>query len=165
MSKQDSLTAEELHRHLDYNPSTGKFRRAIGQKRSPVGVEISVKQSTNGYFYICILGKKRLAHRLAWLHFYGEYPPTFIDHINGDKTDNRIENLRPASYSENSQNQRSPRSDNKLGVLGVCRSANKFKAQIRIDGRTTYIGLFESVEEARLAYVNAKRKHHPACTL
>lgn len=165
MSKTDSLTSEELRRQVAYDPTTGRFTRLQNTTRSRAGSEAGAYISSNGYAYICVGGKKRLAHRLAWLYVYGRYPSVFIDHINGDKTDNRIENLRAASYADNSQNQRRPRSDNRLKTMGVVAHGLRFKAQLTIAGVSKYLGVFDTIADAHEAYVRAKRIHHPACTI
>lgn len=88
-----------------------------------------------------------------------------IDHINGDPSDNRVENLRLADKRLNAENQRRARADNAIGVLGVMAHGNKFRAQIRTGGRTIYLGLFLTSDEAYAAYVEAKRRLHEGCSL
>ncbi len=112
-------------------------------------------------------GKKSMvkAHRVAWLLFYGAWPFDCIDHINGDRKDNRIGNLRNASFEGNSQNKRKAQENNKLGVLGVNIENGKFRAQIKIKGKKKTIGRYETIEEASKAYINAKRELHSFCTI
>lgn len=90
-----------------------------------------------------------------------------IDHINGDESDNRICNLRLATKSENQQNKRRPRKDNKAGLLGVCwfERAKKWRAQITVNGECKYLGLYVTPEEAHAAYLTAKRELHQGCTI
>jgi hypothetical protein len=90
-----------------------------------------------------------LAHRVAWALHYGEWPSDQIDHVNGDKTDNRLENLRIVTAQGNAKN-RSLRSDNTSGHVGVywVRETKKWSAQIKVDGRQKTIGSFESLEDA-----------------
>lgn len=125
------------------------------------------RTNSSGYIQISVGGRFYLAHRLVWLIFHGEIPDSDIDHINGDRKDNRIENLRIATRSENSQNQRRCRLDSKSGVIGVSWKSknNKWRAQININGKVTHIGLFEDKEAAEKAYLAAKRKHHKFCTI
>jgi hypothetical protein len=113
-----------------------------------------------GYRRIRVLGKLYWAHRLAWLYVHGDWPPDKIDHINGDRKDNRLMNLRAASDSENMQNV-GMRSDNTTGVRGVTRRKSRWIAQITAGGKTHYLGVHETAEEAHRAYVEAKTRLHP----
>ena len=150
---------------LSYDQLTGHFTWA----RSP-SPQISHGQragglKTNGYRRILFEGVRVSEHRLAWMFVYGGFPTSFLDHINGIRDDNRIANLRLSSPSLNRQNQRSPRSDNKLGALGVCRADGKFLAQIQLAGKKYKIGRYLSIDEAHAAYVSKKRELHPAGTI
>jgi hypothetical protein len=110
--------------------------------------------------------EKRLiaAHRIAWLITYGEWPKDDIDHINGDPLDNRIENLRACTRSQNCQNKRKPTGENPY--LGVTAFGDKWRAQIKGRGnKNRHLGLFATPEEARDAYIKAKRKEHSHGTL
>lgn len=119
----------------------------------------------NGYWHICVSvnGVKRrfLAHRLAWFLAHGRWPEEDIDHINGDRSDNRIANLREASRSENLQNA-AMRSDNTSGVKGVYfnKARGKWQAYIRLDGKQAYLGIFTELADASLAIHEAREKHH-----
>ena len=96
------FTQTELKEFLDYNPYTGKFtwKKNVGKKKL-VGKEA-------GYVnvYVSIRFKKKLyqAHRLAWFWYYGEWPKEDLDHINSNKHDNRIVNLREATRGKNEAN-------------------------------------------------------------
>ena len=159
------LTAERLREDVHYNPETGAFTRARRtSNRINVG-DVAGTVGAYGYVRFHAAGKLYPAHRLAWLYCFGAFPAGEIDHINGDKTDNRISNLRLSSRSLNLQNQRKARATNKLGVLGVSPQKGRFKAQIQYGGKKRHIGMFETKEEAYAAYVSEKRKHHEACTI
>ena len=103
-----------------------------------------------GYQVITINGKVHKAHRLIYLYHYGNIP-TYIDHIDGDPKNNRIENLRPCSKSENACN-RGKQSNNTSGVKGVSyvKKLNKWRAQCRKDGKNYYLGIFDKIEDAEL---------------
>lgn len=110
-------------------------------------------------------GCKVMAHRIAWLIYFGHWPDGDIDHINGDRSDNRIINLRDVSRTINLQNRRSPQSTNATGYLGVHRDKRRYVAQIKTPDRNIRIGTFRTPEEAHAAYINAKRELHEGNTL
>lgn len=161
MAKTDSITAEQARAVLAYDAETGKFFRADLQRHTGT---INVY----GYVVISFLGWKAVpAHRLAWLMHYGHWPTVNIDHINGDRSDNRISNLRDVSQSVNMQNLKEAKSNNKSGLLGVSwsKASQKWTARIKIDRRYMHLGLFETKDAAFTAYLAAKRLHQPGCTI
>ena len=97
------MLLHRLKEQLKYIPTTGEFIRLVTRPRAPKG---SVAGTINGrgYRWIRVLNKRYQAHRLAWLFYYGEWPENEIDHINNDKDDNRITNLRDVTHGENQQN-------------------------------------------------------------
>ena len=119
-----------------------------------------------GYIRIGVDGRLYLAHRLIWMFVTGEVPPEFLDHKNGKRTDNRFKNLRVVTKSGNQQNMRTARRDSSTGILGVMPGRmGKWRAEIRVGGKSKYLGEFKSKKEARAAYVAAKREFHPTCTI
>lgn len=159
------LEHELLTSLLVYNSENGLFFwRVHGkgkQQNRPVG-----STSTNGYRQITINYKMYLAHRLAWFYLYGSFPNGFIDHINGNKQDNRIENLRIVSHIGNCQNQRKATSRSKTGLIGVCSDVNnRYRARIRVNGKDFHLGVYSSPEEAHEIYKKAKRLFHKTCTI
>jgi hypothetical protein len=99
---------------------------------------------------------------------YGKWPEGEIDHINGNKADNRICNLRDVDRSTNQQNAKKAQSNNKsAGLLGVSlhKSRNKFRAQITYDKKRHHIGYFDTAELAYAAYLSEKRRRHAGCTI
>jgi hypothetical protein len=151
------LTREMAMQRLDYNPNTGEFRwKEPGTNRVKVGT-IAGHVGVEGYRRITIArggGKQKrvMAHRIAWLIVHGEWPVAFVDHIDGNKTNNRIDNLRLATRSQNRMN--TPiRADNTTGHKGVFISKNpnrakKYVAQIAVDGKQRTIGYFLTLDEA-----------------
>lgn len=128
--------------------------------------QIAGSPKGDGYIRICVDQRDYKAHRLAWLFMTGEWPAGDIDHINGNREDNRWANLRVVTCAMNAQNRRKAHSNNKsTGVLGVSKDRGRFMASIFVDGKSRKLGRFLTVEEAEAAYLNAKRKHHPGCTL
>jgi hypothetical protein len=149
-----TLTAEHLRARLHYNPDTGVFtwlsspsRKAVTFVGKPAGC---VK---NGYITIGIDRVDYPAHRLAWLYVYGEWPAERIDHINLDRADNRISNLRQCTHSQNLANTRA-RSTNSSGYKGVYfhTGAKRWQAKIKVNYRSKHLGFFDTKEEAADAY-------------
>ena len=159
------LTAQRLRDLFTYDRSSGNLIRLKRTARCVRVGDVAGSLSDEGYLVVQIDGKSYKAHRLAWLHETGEWPPGDIDHRDGNRTNNRWANLRPADRSLNMQNQRRARSDNKSGLLGVGRGGNRWRASIGISGKAKHIGLFDTPELAHLAYLSAKRRLHEGCTL
>jgi hypothetical protein len=153
------LTVERLREVLAYDPDTGVFIHKLSNPRTPEG-SVAGWGSPNGYVRISVDDSKYLAHRLAWFHTYGQWPSGFIDHVNRDKSDNRIANLRQATKSQNSGNA-IRRKDNKTGTRGVYwhKVANKFAAQLQINKKNITLGYFTTVEEAKAAYEAAAKEY------
>lgn len=154
------ITQEHLKSLYHYDPDTGLFTSIKERRNWKKG---RVAGTVNEYIIIRIDEVGYRAHRLAWLYMTGEFPEAQIDHINGDKLDNRFSNLRPCNTSENSQNILKPRADCKSGYKGVAwRQRNKkFHATIRVKGRGIHLGYFDTAEDAHKAYLEAKYEHHP----
>ena len=142
---------EELH----YDKLTGRFIWLKHKKSEKIGLHAE-KEHPNGYWQIYVLGRNYLAHRLAWAFSSGSWPEKHIDHINEDKKDNRICNLRDVSHSINLANQKNPQRNNISGYRGVTKRNDKFQAQIVINKKYTSIGYFNSAEEAHKAYLKFK---------
>ena len=158
------LTQEELHKTLAYDACTGLFVWKVPKARAPVG-SIAGGLDRKGYVRIQINRRRYQAHRLAWLWTTGEWPIGEVDHIDGQKSNNALSNLRVITSAQNHQNIRRPRSDNTIGLLGVGRNGNRYRAQIKVDGRSIYLGSFVDPAEAHQAYLKAKREMHEFSTL
>ncbi len=162
------LTAEYLRSRLDYDSSTGVFthKHDFGS-RYKVGdrADTSGHAALREYRLVNLLNQKFLAHRAAWLHTHGIFPGLPIDHINGNKSDNRIENLRAVEIRLNAENIRKPQKNNSTGFLGVQPHQGRYRVRLTVDRKQIQIGMFSTPEEAHAAYVVAKRKYHEGCTI
>lgn len=162
------LTADRLRELLHYDPETGAFTwRSNRTPRIRAGA-VAGHRHPLGYWTLSVDGKRYYGHRLAWLHYYGEWPTNCVDHINGDGLDNRIANLRDITHKENIQNQRRAAKNNESsGILGVgwFEPRQKWRAQIGHDGRSIHLGYFDTADEARTYYLVAKRLLHKGCTI
>jgi hypothetical protein len=166
MNRKNDLTAEQVREVLDYDPETGALRwKERSDMRSQWNGRYAGKPAggirPDGYLTVCVNYRHMLAHRVAWLHFYGEYPPEHLDHINQCKTDNRIANLREATRSQNQRNRGAAR-NNALGIKGVhwVKERDKYCAQIQVEGKNRNLGHYETAEEAYAVYCRAAEKLH-----
>lgn len=157
------VTVERLKELLDYDPMTGLFKWKVRRKGVEAG-DVAGAVNHEGYISIGIDNSVYKAHRLAWLYMFGRMPNGMMDHRNGDRADNRIENLREATPGQNSQNKHVASAKNKSsGLMGVSWSndRNKFYARICVNGKVRALGRFDTAEEAHQAYLAAKRELHP----
>ena len=159
------LTQEYLKTALEYNPETGVFlwkvrplnhfdnengMRAFNS-RLPGRVAGSI--DTHGYIQIKINNILYLAHRLAWLYVYNEWPEFDIDHANRNRSDNRISNLRNGDGSLNNYNTKMYK-NNSTGLKGVSKhkNNNRWQSNIGLNGKQVYLGIFDCPAAASFAY-------------
>jgi hypothetical protein len=159
MSNIDFTYVQQI---LDYCPFTGQFTWKIRVNTKVPSGSIAGTPHNRGYIHITIKGKKFLAHRLAWMFVHKTFPQSAIDHINGVRTDNRIENLRTVTHSENLQNQKNPRGKNPYLGVSFSKYMNKWLASITVNKFQKNLGYFDTAELAREAYLSAKRIYHPS---
>ncbi|MDO9381848.1 MAG: HNH endonuclease [Hyphomicrobiaceae bacterium] len=160
-----TLTPERLREVVSYNSETGEFRWLQNSspyaKRHPYSAgDVAGARHSNGYLAFWVDRKKYLAHRVAFFWVHGRWPSADLDHVNRDRTDNRIVNLREASRVQNNGNSGIP-NHNTSGIKGVRWHAarGKWVAQISINNRCKYLGIYADKEDARVAYEKAAREY------
>ena len=163
----DNLTPQRLRELLHYDPETDTWTRIQSTMRPDLVGKTALAINDKGYNRIKIGARKVYAHRLVWFWHTGEFPRAHIDHIDGNRLNNRIENLREASRAINAQNQRGRHSNNTSGFPGVhyVASRGNFMAKISVGGKRIHLGVFQTAEEGAADYVEAKRRLHPGCTI
>lgn len=160
MSK-DSLTQELLKEQVSYDPKTGEFTRLVRSSNSVnVGDKAGCLNKITGYVEFSVFGTLHKAHRLAWLYVHGHFPPEQIDHINHDKADNRIDNLRLCTAATNSQNQTMYK-NNSSGVTGVWRDTERknWMVYISVRGKRITLGRREDINDAIALRKAAEKKY------
>jgi hypothetical protein len=160
-----ALTAKRLHELLSYDPETGDFFWRVRAARNVFPGQKAGTLTHFGYVAIYIDELAHKAHRLAWRYAYEAWPTHTIDHINGDRADNRIANLRDVTRRENRQNIHKAHRTNISGLLGAAKAKYSWRSSINVDGKRINLGSFKTPEEAHQAHVNAKRRFHPGNTL
>lgn len=153
------MSIDAAHRLFSYDASTGLFNRRVAMSKYPAGSPCGTHR--HDYMYVRYQGKMILAHRLAWAMHHGEWPTVPLDHINMDRMDNRIENLRLSSVTENNRN-RGADKRNALGIKGVAfdRRSGRYVAKISADRVTHHLGHFQTRDEAAHAYNKAALRLH-----
>lgn len=164
MKKQ--LSIDGLRQIFDYDPLTGVITRKQRVRYSKHKIGSVVGNLFRGWYWCAIIdGNRYYCHRLAWAMYWGVWPTGFIDHINGNRSDNRISNLRDVDRTVNRQNVKRAQRNNKSGLLGVSTEKGRFCARIFVEGKQKKIGLFKTAETAHAAYLEQKRILHAGCTI
>lgn len=159
------LTAHRLREVLHYDPTTGVFTRKVRlAQRHRIGDRadfIVTGGNLKGYRRVCVDSRRYLAHRVAWLYMHGEWPRMYIDHINGDKGDNRIGNLRDVPHVVNMENRYQPHGARAAsGYRGVTAHEGRWRARIVVRGKPVCLGVHDTPEQASEAYLKAKALYH-----
>lgn len=163
----NELGAELIRAMFDYDPDDGallwRFRPTYPRDWNTKYAEKAAGNlDSSGYISIGINGKLWKAHRLAWVHYYGDPAPETVDHINGIRTDNRIANLQPVSSAQNAWKGvfKLPKSGLRGAHASSSRYGKPWYSEIRANGQRIYLGKFDTAEEASAAYFAAKKLHH-----
>lgn len=155
------LTQDKLQALFDYDSTTGNLIRKVRTANSTRVGEVAGSVNGDGYIAISVDSKPRMAHRLVWL-WHGKELPEFLDHINRDKQDNRIENLRAANRSENMHNKdTSVRSASGHRGVAWIASTKNWEARIMVDGVNYSLGKYPTAKQASIAYEQAKLEFYP----
>lgn len=152
-------TQKQLHDALTYDPLSGEVRWKTGVSNMMAG-ELAGAKHPSGYIVITFNSRTYKLHRLIWILLFGQIPDGFyLDHINGNRTDNRLQNLRLATNAQNQQNRPAPK-NNSSGYRGVCwhKQMQKWWARYTHNGVRYSVGMFDTPEAAYAAYKAAIKK-------
>jgi hypothetical protein len=155
--------AETLHSLFIYDD--GKLLR---KKPNGTTCIAGFKRKKDGYMQVKIAGVSYLMHRVIWCMFNDNIDVNlYVDHMNGVRDDNRIDNLRVVDCVSNMQNRRKAQVNSGTGLIGSCvhKGTGRYEAQISHYGNKIYIGLYDTPEEAHQAYLKKKRELHKTCTI
>lgn len=154
------MTKEYINHHFEYHKSGNLIIKNKRYQCDVVGSLLKNRPHHSGYVYIEHNRKSIALHAVIFILHYG-YRPKFIDHINRNKSDNRIENLRPATRSQNNFNIKK-RKNNKSGFRGVslCKESGKWKAQISINNKKINLGRFKFKKDAYAAFVKSAKENY-----
>lgn len=146
------MNVDAIKERISYDAKSGLFTALVASGKRRVGDRLGYEK-TDGYRMIFLGGRWVYEHRLAWQMAYGEQPAQEVDHINGDRGDNRLSNLRACSRSQNMMN---------MPSRGVCfhKRQKRWQASIRLNGKRTHLGTFGTEEEALAAYRSAAMELH-----
>ena len=168
------IDPRDLQQILRYEPDAGRLywlnrpysffpleRAANAWNAKYAYSEAFTAYAKNGYLVGNIFYRRYYAHRVIWALVHGKWPDRDIDHINGDRADNRLCNLREATNAENAYNMKTP-AHNTSGYKGVGWhvATQRWRAQITVDGAYKHLGMFDTAEEAHAAYVTAAEKNY-----
>ena len=145
---------------LSYDQKTGIFTWNYDGTRGVKAGDVAGYKMQDGYIMLSVGGRKIVAHKVAWLFVYGEFPEGNLDHINRNKADNRIANLRNATYEQNAQN-REKNCKNTSGYKGVTwhKRDQRWQAAITIKRKVIHLGYYQDPQDAYSAYIEASKKY------
>lgn len=151
------ITPEQIRDIFTLDATAGTLSWRVKTADKTVIGRVAGTTNGMGYVQIRVFGRIYLAHRLVWAHIHGSWPSGGIDHRNRVRNDNRPDNLRPATQSENMQNS-TKSAKNKSGTKGVDWhvKSGKWRASISKGKVSTYLGVFGSKEDAIAARLRAE---------
>lgn len=150
---------QELLQDMFYYKEGNLYWKVDRSFKAKKGTKAGYVHKPDGYVLISLFNKAYAAHRLTYLYFHGTCPQ-YIDHINNQRDDNRIENLRPATRAQNNQNAKL-RSDNSSGIKGVWfdKNRNTWRVEIKVNNKRICLGSYKNLDEA-CAIIKEARKHY-----
>jgi hypothetical protein len=153
-----TLTQEILLEAFEYKEGILYWKNPTSRSVK-IGNEVGCKNS-NGYRLASIKGKYIQTHRAIFLMHYG-YLPEYVDHIDGNKSNNKVENLRAVTKAQNAWNSKLP-STNKSGIRGVSwnKQTNKWRVAINVNGRAIHLGRFSDIKDAQKVIESARIQYH-----
>ena len=158
-------TLDIVNRKYNVDLETGlvTYKTKPGNNKGNIGDVAGTIRKKDGYVHLHLEhGVKALGHRIVWLVAHGTWPKYDLDHIDGNTSNNRLDNLRDILHSENCQNQKTCHHDNSSGYPGVSWDKNNkcFMARITVNYKAIFLGNFPTAEEAYEAYLTAKQEKH-----
>ena len=152
--QNDTELKELFDRMFTYKDGHIEWQHPVKAMKNPAG-----RVNLRGYRYVNVNYKSYLVHRVIFLMHHG-YLPKYVDHIDGNKTNNKIENLREATHSQNILNSKRS-SRNKSGVKGVfwCDKRKRYLAKFEMNNKWYWAGSFKNIEDADLALRKLREKH------
>lgn len=157
------MDRETLIKEFTYDEYTGLFYRNFKRGNKRAGSLAGSINKVHQYVYLYHMGKHYCAHRMAYLYVHGDIPDGFeVDHINGIRSDNRIENLRLATHQLNLQNQKITGRASKSGLIGAYfhKQTGRWSSHITLNKKIVSLGIFCTPEKAHSAYMKAKESIH-----
>lgn len=159
MRKVSDLTHAEVIAAITYDPHTGELRRRVRSGKAAAGALCNTV-NWKGYIEFPVNNVLVRAHRLAFFIVNGRWPIDQIDHIDGNKQNNSLANLREVDNRTNCENKKSRNKNNTSGFPGVVSRGKKWEARIGCSGKLLYLGLFETPQLAHAAYIESKKQLH-----
>lgn len=159
---KNSVSVEFLRNHFRYEPESGQVFWIVDNPGNGMlrrAGDCAGVLNNAGYLSIFIGGNHLLAHRVAWALQYGDWPDMRIDHINRNRSDNNIRNLRLATHQQNMFNTKTP-TTNSVGIKGAHKERGRFRSQIKAGGFRLNLGMFDTPEQAHEAYKAAAIRLH-----
>lgn len=163
MKAREILTHAQVSILLACDRDTGQLTWLVNRGRLAKAGDVAGRlDKTYGYVIIKVHCQAYKAHRVVWLLMTGAWPDKFLDHIDGNRANNRFENLREATKAQNQQNRYKANSNNVSGCLGVTwnKRDDVWQSRIMIDKKSINLGSFKTLDEAKTAYLLSKRKMH-----
>ena len=154
------LELDVLELLLDYNADNGELKWSSFNSRNPRKGMVAGTRLSNKYIRVFIYGKLYQAHRLAWYMYYGKEPKYGIDHIDGNKHNNAISNLRDVPQSSNAKNSSLSKASSS-GFTGVTfmKKSKKWRSRIMVDGSDIHLGFYDDKQKAVSARARANKKY------